>query len=148
MFFEEFAKAFHPVLKIWKSVDGRLRKCANHFGPKNGLFSLADFHYNALADFAQIFTEGAQGPQNVSTKNSGGLSHSVPKLRPFSWILAIFKSWFFADFLLKTWKYGKVDLSKIVAHPKIRGGQVLQNFLSGPPYGHNLSQQNPVPTFA
>ena len=61
MFFEAFAKAFHHVLKIWKSVDGRLRKCANHFGPKNDLFSLADFHYNALADFAQILTEGAHG---------------------------------------------------------------------------------------
>ena len=84
MFFEEFAKAFHHVLKFWKSVNGRLRKCANHFWPKNGLFSLADFHYNALADFAQILTEGAQGPQNVSSKNSGRLVIAFKSYSRFS----------------------------------------------------------------
>ena len=68
MFFEEFAKAFHHVLKFWKSVNARLRKYANNFWPKNGPFSLADFYYNELADFFKIFSRRTLGPLIFSPK--------------------------------------------------------------------------------
>ena len=48
---------------------------------------------------------------------------------------------YFADFLLKTQKYGKIDLSKIVAHPQNGWGRVLQNFLSDPPFWRNCKKE-------
>ena len=59
MFFEEFAKTFHHV-KFFEnpSTDGWEIQCW-----KNGPFSLADFYYNALADFFKNFSRPTLGPK-------------------------------------------------------------------------------------